>query len=395
MFRVGSVIVCLTRDRPQTLVLTLKAVSVDLKKAKLRPRVLIMLDDSVNARSRSHNRRILERFAKQANCFCLYHGPAEQHEMLAFMIARGGVDASSSNFFFRKLGGLKWDLGGVRSYAMVLANLIAKPSSPITMIDDDIVISPHARKVSAIDTLEQDVLDNPRLLTGGTLKGSPDESSIETAIRIICRFIRCRKHLFSSEMPMPISGGLLTFNSTCSHLYPFPRWYNEDWAWLAQYQARGYSIRVERRVVAKQLSSRKNLSLTTMKREQDGELLFEAVNWAIKNYSRTYVDRVLRSLAYWEDVAREEVIYLNRIIELVSAMEIPLAEAQLKLGQRRTGIRPILRLVKHTKNYVASIKPVAMMRRYSRYLEGVKRWRCFITAAKRCEMYFDLIGERV
>ena len=45
-----------------------------------------------------------------------------------------------------------------------------------------------------------------------------------------------------------------------SHLYPFPRWYNEDWAWLAQYQARGYSIRVERRVVAKHLASRKNLA---------------------------------------------------------------------------------------------------------------------------------------
>ena len=395
MSRVGSVIVCLTRDRPQTLILTLKAVSVDLKKAKLRPRALIILDDSVNARSRSHNRRILERFAKEVNCFCLYHGPAEQHEMLAVMAARSGVDASSFNFFFRKLGGLKWDLGGVRSYAMALANLIGKPFSPITMIDDDIVILPHARRVSAIDTLEQDVLDNPRLLTGGTLKGSPDESSIETATRMICRFIGSRKHLFSSEMQMPIYGGLLAFNSTCSHLYPFPRWYNEDWAWLAQYQARGYSVRVERRVVAKHLSSRKNLSLTTMKREQDGELLFEAVNWAIKNYSRTYVDRALRSLAYWEDVAREEVIYLKNINELVGAMEISLAEAQLELGQRGTGVRPILRLLKHTKNYVASIKPVAMMRRYSRYLEGVKRWRCFIKAAQRCEMNFDLIGGRV
>ena len=132
-----------------------------------------------------------------------------------------------------------------------------------------------------------------------------------------------------------------------------------------------------------------------MKREQNGELLFEAVNWAIKNYSRTYVDRALRSLAYWEDVAREEVIYLNRIIELVSAMEIPLSEAQLKIDQRGTGIRPILRLLKHTKNYIASIKPVAMMKRYSRYLEGVKRWRCFIKAAQRCDMDFDLIGGRV
>jgi hypothetical protein len=36
-----------------------------------------------------------------------------------------------------------------------------------------------------------------------------------------------------------------------------------------------------------------------------------------------------------------------------------------------------------------------MMRRYSRYLEGVKWWRCFIKVAQRCEMDFDLIGRRV
>jgi hypothetical protein len=76
-------------------------------------------------------------------------------------------------------------------------------------------------------------------------------------------------------------------------------------------------------------------------------------------------------------------------------MEIPLAEAQLELGQRGTGVRPFLRLLKHTKNYVASIKPVAMMRKYGRYLEGVKRWRCFLKAAKRCEMDFNLIGGKV
>lgn len=395
MPRVRSVIVCLTRDRPQTLIGTLSAASADLKKAKLRPRAFIVVDDSVNARSRLHNGRILERFAKEANCICLYHGPGEQHKVLASMVRRGGLDASTFKFFFRRLGDLKWDLGGVRSYAMVLANLIGEQSSPIVMIDDDIVILPHARSASAFDTLEQDVLDNPRLLTGGTLKGSPDESSVETAIRMMCHFTRSRKHLLPSESPMPVSGGLLAFNSACSYLYPFPRWYNEDWAWLAQYQARGYSIRVEPLVVAKHISSRKNLSLTTIKREQDGELLFEAVHWAIKNYSRTYVDRALKLPAYWEDVAREEVIYLDHIIELVSAMEIPLSKASLKDCQHGTGVRQVLRLLKRTKSYVASIKPAAMMRRYGRYLEGAKRWRCLIQTAKQCNTDLGLIVGRV
>jgi hypothetical protein len=126
---------------------------------------------------------VMERFAKETNCVCLYHGPSEQHRVLALMATRWSLDANVFDLFFRRLGGLKWDLGGVRSYAMVLANVIGKPSSPIVMMDDDIVIVPQARSRSAIDTLEQDVIHNPRLLTGAIIKGSPDESSVETASR--------------------------------------------------------------------------------------------------------------------------------------------------------------------------------------------------------------------
>ena len=369
--------------------------SIDLKNAKLRPRAFIVLDDSVNAQCRLQNVHILERVAKETNCVCLYHGPAEQHKMLAFIATQWGPEANIFDLYFRRLGGLKWDLGGVRSYAMVLANVIAKLSSPIVMIDDDIVILPRGRSASAIDTLERDVLDNPRLLTGGIIKGSPDESSVETAIRMICRFTRSKNHLLPSEMPMPVSGGFIAFNSASSYLYPFPRWYNEDWTWLAQCQAQGYSIRVDRRVVAKQIPCQKKLSLAIIKREQEGELLFEALNWAIKNYSQTYVPRALRSRAYWEDVAREEVVYLNKIIEFVSGIGIRLSEAQLEHPQHGTGIQQILRLFKRVKKYVASIEPKAMMRRYGRYLKGAKRWRSFIETARQCEMDFTVMGKKV
>jgi hypothetical protein len=337
----------------------------------------------------------MERVAKETNCVCLYHGPAEQHKMLAFIATQWGPEANTLDLFFRRLGGLKWDLGGVRSYAMVLANVIAKPSSPIVMIDDDIVILARGRSASAIDTLERDVLDNPRLLTGGIIKGSPDESSVETAIRMICRFTRSENRLLPSAMPMPVSGGFIAFNSASSYLYPFPRWYNEDWTWLAQCQAQGYSIRVDRRVVAKQIPCQKKLSLAIIRREQEGELLFEALHWAIKNYSQTYVPRALRSRAYWEDVAREEVVYLNKIIEFVSGIGIRLSEAQLKHPQNGTGIQQILRLFERVKKYVTSIEPKAMMRRYSRYLKGAKRWRSLIEAARQCEMHLTVMGKKV
>jgi len=337
----------------------------------------------------------MKRISKEPNCVCLYHGAAEQQKMLAFMATRWCLDANTFDLFFRRLGGLKWDLGGVRSYAMVLANVLGKPSSPTVMIDDDIVILSQARNGSAIDTLERDVLDNPHLLTGGIIKGSPDESSVETAIRRICHLTHSENHLLPSETAMPVSGGFIALNSASSHLYPFPRWYNEDWTWLAQCQTQGYSVRVDRRVVAKQIFSQKKLSLAIIKREQEGELLFEALNWAIKNYSRVYVPRALKSRAYWEDVAREEVVYLNKIIEFVSGMEIRLSETRLKEPEHRTCVQQILQIVKRTKRYVASIEPKAMMRRYSRYLEAVKPWRSLIDMVRQCEMNLAVMGKKV
>ena len=349
----------------------------------------------MTAQCRSDNAHIMERIAKEANCVCLYHGAAEQNKLLVFIATRWGPDANTFDLFFRRLGGPKWDLGGVRSYAMVLANLIGKPSSPIVMIDDDIVIVPQARSGSAIVTLEQDVLDNPRLLTGGIIKGSPDESSVETAIRRICHLTHSETHLLPSEMAMPVSGGFIALNSASSYLYPFPRWYNEDWTWLAQCQTQGYSVRVDRRVVAKQIFSQKKLSLAIIKREQEGELLFEALNWAIKNYSRPYVPRALKSRAYWEDVAREEAIYLNKIIALVGGIEIQLAETRLKHLQNGTCIQQILQLLKHAKRYVASIEPQTMMRRYGRYLEAAKPWRSLIETVRQCEMDLAVMGKQV
>ena len=390
--RLGSVIFCLTRDRPQTLIHALNALSLDLKKAKLRPRAVIVLDDSVNAQCRLENVNIMKRISREPNCVWLYHGAAEQHKMLSFMATRWCLDANTFDLFFRRLGGLKWDLGGVRSYAMVLANVIGKQSSPIVMIDDDIVIASQPRTGSAIDTLEQDVLDNPRLLTGAIIKGSPDESSIETAIRRICHLAHSKNHLLQAEMAMPVSGGFIAFNSASSYLYPFPRWYNEDWTWLAQCQTQRYSVRVDRRVVAKQIFSKKKLSLAIMKREQEGELLFEALNWAVKNYSHAYVPRALKSRVYWNDVAREEVIYLNRIIEFVRGIEIRLSETRLK---HHPCIPQILQLLKRTKRHVASIEPKAMMRRYGRYLEAAKPWRSLIETARQYEMDLAVMGKKV
>ena len=388
-------IFCLTRDRPQTLLRALNAVSTDLKKAKPRSRALIVLDDSVKAQSRLENVHITEHIAKAANCVCLYHGAAEQRKMLVSVAARWGRNANTFDLFFRRLGGLKWDLGGVRSYAMVLANLIGKPSSPTVMIDDDIVIVPNGRGGSAIDTLEQDVLDDPFILSGGIIKGSPDESTVETVIRRICHLTHSANHLSPSEMAMPVSGGFIALNNASSYLCPFPRWYNEDWTWLAQCQAQGYSVRVDRRVISKQIFSQKKLSLAIIKREQEGELLFEALNWAIRNYSRNYVPRALKSRAYWEDVAKEEVVYLNKIIEFVSDVEIRLSAKRPNPPQDRSFIQQILQLLKRTKKHIASIKPKAMMRRYDRYLETVKPWRSVIETVRQYEIDLAVMGTKV
>ena len=94
-------------------------------------------------------------------------------------------------------------------------------------------------------------------------------------------------------------------------------------------------------------------------------------------------------------MVREEVVYLNKIIEFVSGIGIRLSEAQLEHPRHGTGIQEILRLFKRVKKYVASIEPKAMMRRYGRYLKGEKRWRSFIGTARQREMDFTVMGKKV
>ena len=179
-------------------------------------------------------------------------------------------------------------------------------------------------------------------------------------------------------------------HSTASRLYPFPRWYNEDWTWLAQCRTRGCAIRVNSRVVAEQIPAQKELRLVNLKREQEGELIFEALNWASEHYRPTYVPRVLKSLAYWEDVAREEVIYLDKIIQFVSGIRIQLTQSKLKPLQRTVDIQLVLQLLKRTKDHVAAIKPDTAMGRYAQYLAHARRWRTLITAAQNCAASFTL-----
>jgi len=391
----AGIVLCLTRDRPQTLIHALNAVSADLKKAKLYSRALIVLDDSVNAQSRLRNLQIAQHVAEASNCVCRYHGPAEQRNLMAFLAARCGFDQGIFNLFFRRLGGLRWDLGGVRTYAMILGNLVLKRPATIVMLDDDIVIRSHARSTSAISELEQAVLTNPLLLTGGVMKGSPDESSIETGIRLISHFSGFTDHPLPSKTAMPVSGGLLAFHNKASRLFPFPRWYNEDWTWLAQCRTRGYAIRASPRVVAEQIPAQKELRLVNLKREQEGELIFEALNWASEHYRPTYVPRALKSRVYWEDVAREEVIYLDRIINFVSGARIQLSPPKLKLLKRAVDIQLILQLLRRTRNHVASIKPDAMMSRYVQYVACARRWRTLAKAAQNCAAHFNLSGTRV
>jgi len=143
-------------------------------------------------------------------------------------------------------------------------------------------------------------------------------------------------------------------------------------------------------VVAEQIPAQKELRLVNLKREQEGELIFEALNWASEHYRPTYVPRVLKSLAYWEDVAREEVIYLDKIIQFVSGIRIQLTQSKLKPLQRTVDIQLVLQLLKRTKDHVAAIKPDTAMSRYAQYLAHARRWRTLITAAQNCAASFTL-----
>ena len=83
---VETIIFCLTRDRPRTLIRALGAFAKDLQKAQVRRRAIVVLDDSVAEKSRIKNTQLIHRFRKknEANYSWIYHGPRNKLKSWTF-----------------------------------------------------------------------------------------------------------------------------------------------------------------------------------------------------------------------------------------------------------------------------------------------------------------------
>jgi hypothetical protein len=280
-----------------------------------------------------------------------------------------------------------WDLGGVRNYALMLGNAAVQGQFVFIMIDDDIVIQPSRRRdrvsSSSVARIELQVVRNPTLIVGGIIKGEPDESQLETAVRWSWELIG--KHtsggLQRYENPQPpfsVSGGFFAFSSACLHCSPFPRWYNEDWTWMVNCGRRGYKAKVNETVVAEHVA-RKELNRLSAKREQEGEALFEGIHWAYQNYNGNYPLRALKSKSYWKEIVREETKYVDSLLDCVHE-GIQCMNGNAKIACDR--LEKIVDFISSVRAGVKKLRPDLLRRRMQRYLRDTMKWRSLTRACQ-------------
>ena len=395
---VRTLIVCPTRDRPDILRRTLAALHRDLNWASpKRNRTLILLDDSVRVSSRSSNRLIVEEMRERTGISFQYHGPGEQQRVLRQVARLANISTSIFWRFFRRLGGSSWDLGGIRNYALIVGSAMTPGQFVFIMIDDDIVIQPNGChdnvSFSSIARMERQVSATWKRIVGGLIEGTPDESQLETAVRWSWELIAKdgadgTTPYEHPKHPFPVSGGFFAFPGTFAHLYPFPRWYNEDWTWMVNFARQGYETRLDTSVVLKHVFGRRELNYHAAKLQQEGEALFEAIHWAHQNYSKSYIRRALGSKSYWSEIAREERKYVDSLLSRIYE-GIQFTGAPPRDQIRRGRLSQIIAFVTSVRAEVEKLRPDLLRRKVLNYLRDIMTWRSLVRACEGKLLRFE------
>jgi hypothetical protein len=307
------IVICPTRDRPESLRKTLQGINSYCLRDIVRSYAIVIIDDSILEDNRKANQCLVAKSSKN-NIF--YFGLQEERFLISQLKACSGVSQEILNCYLRPLGGKNWDLGAIRNYALLLVNIIGMTNATVVMIDDDVkLVSLPSRSKNKNKSLKEmiNVVEQNRLaLVGGRLKGDPDASTIE---RVCLHWGKLTKN-FYFKLPnreIPISGGLMAFSSYWASRIPFPRLYNEDWIWLRYCSMFGGRI-VKSKVQAQHVNvTQINTNEETLYKELIGEIFFDGWNWAYRNYkTRQYCYRILQNNKYWLDVLAGQLRFINR-----------------------------------------------------------------------------------
>lgn len=266
-----------TRDRPETLRLTLLSIaSVNHS--------IFLIDDSIE----EGNQLINQKFSREYHC--TYLGKKE----FAHFTKANQIDLEVYSFMLREPGKIEWSLGYARNFALIYAK--SKKLEKVLYTDDDIQVP----DINVIESLFEAI--NDYAFVGAHISGLVDDSAlghIATDLGII-----------NERM---LSGGFLVFNPytiECNFLNN----YNEDWIWLFLQLKEKKFLQTEK--VFQAISDPHEKYERKIMFQEFGEILLDGILDLFPNGSYDS----LQSPVFWERMLAERKEYLALLHETALKM---------------------------------------------------------------------------
>lgn len=352
-----TLVICLTKNRPRTLALSLDAVVDDLKRSGAVEGKVVVLDDSTRSRDIALNRRLV-----RAKAPAMYVGSSHQAQHLRVM--KSNLADGSLRFpLLKHLGDPRGTIGGLRNYGLLFGLTTWSPEV-IVFLDDDVVLADNSSGIGNLEELASTVGRRRRRIAGGVLEGIPDVSSLE---RMLLAVIPPGQH--DPEFPRPpnVSGGFMALSTDCAALCPFPPWYDEDLVWMSFCRSAGADVvRASKARAIHEPPDVKAPSSPRLRLELFGEIILEAMT-----------SRKWESLKFRE--AQDYLLHRRtwtKSIEIYRAWVEYLTET-LPVGSFQS------RVIRDATAILDALDPAQLIHAVSGYFDSCNRWSNLISRLQK------------
>jgi hypothetical protein len=427
-----------TRDRPQTLGLSIESLSRAFRQAfpGVFARCYILDDSTTPALSAQVRSVASSTFPRELQLTVIDRARQRAiHQRLA------GLVPESSRFLrstCRRLGEGPWDLAGVRNFAYLLAYSYSADDDIVVFLDDDILLTSsvyggHFITIDGESLIRKLVSSTPvrQLVASGAAYFGRFDGSILDHLRLFLDDVRristldmrdlgSRRQargrlqqlsLFPSTLPVQlalpgtgtfndgpgISGALLATTPASLVSHCLPSCYNEDWIWLALLGRPGAAIRCLDSRALHAAPPQPAISDGPVAYQITGEVVYRAVRDVLKDARSCSngLDWCAESvsvghlLSAKQSVMREVRQLLNSgavIDELLDAC-LSAGEDRLRASVGRAGAE-MRRSIEHALVRAEALDHTALHRWFRRYLSRVPMWRELLRHAR------EILSER-
>lgn len=260
-----------TRDRPQTLKVTLNSISGTEYQ-------IYVIDDSTNEENQIETQLLLSGENQH------YLGKQAFNEF----IHSTKVNTPQFSFLLRLLGNKEWNLGFARNFALLYSKSLSFEN--VLFMDDDIKVS----SLDIVDVLFQGL--RTYKFTGAHISGLVDDS--------VLGHIATGLDIHNERM---LSGGFMAFNPNRISDY-FLNIYNEDWIWLFM-QLKGENY-LQTGEVLQELKNPLAEFEHKIIFQEFGEIVLDGI---LDLYDGAPYD-TLKDATFWDRILNEREEYLNKLI---------------------------------------------------------------------------------